>query len=82
MAALEVLVNTQAVSNLIREGKTFQIPGIIQTSSKDGMISMEHAVRGLYEAGRISGAEARLYLPLVPEPTAPTMPREVAGLHR
>ena len=62
-AALEILVGTPAISNLIREGKTFQIPGAIQTGKKDGMISAEQAVRNLLEAGRISPEEARAYLP-------------------
>lgn len=40
IAALEVLLCTSAVSNLIREGKTFQIPSIMQTSRKIGMQSL------------------------------------------
>ena len=43
-AALEVLVGTPAVGNLIREGKTHQIPSIIQTGRKDGMITMDQAI--------------------------------------
>ena len=40
VAALEVLIATQAVSNLIREGKTFQIPSIMQSGKKLGMCLM------------------------------------------
>ncbi|HEU0012210.1 MAG TPA: type IV pilus twitching motility protein PilT, partial [Longimicrobium sp.] len=41
VAAHEILVGTPAVANLIREGKTFQIPSIIQTGKKDGMVLMD-----------------------------------------
>ena len=63
VAALEILIGTNAVSNLIREGKTFQIPGIIQTGKREGMVSLEQAVRTLMEAGRISREEAQCFLP-------------------
>jgi twitching motility protein PilT len=62
VAALEILVGTPAVSNLIREAKTFQIPGTIQTSKKEGMVPMDQAVKNLLDAGRISAEEARPYL--------------------
>ncbi|MFZ5814985.1 MAG: type IV pilus twitching motility protein PilT [Bacillota bacterium] len=54
IAALEVLIATPAVRNLIREGKTHQIPSVIQTNSKMGMRLMEASVRELYERGVIS----------------------------
>ena len=63
VAALEIMVGTSALANMIREGKTFQIPSIIQTGKRDGMISMEQAVRNLMAAGRITLNEARAYLP-------------------
>jgi twitching motility protein PilT len=63
IAALEILVGTPAVSNLIREGKTFQIPSMIQTGKKEGMQSMEQAVQALVESSRITMEEARPYLP-------------------
>ena len=62
VAALEVLIGTPAVSNLIREGKTFQIPGIIQTGKKEGMLPMDQAIRNLMDAGLISMDEAYGYL--------------------
>jgi len=43
IAALEVMVNTPAVQNLIREGKINQIPSTMETSSKYGMQTMEMA---------------------------------------
>ncbi|MFK8137450.1 MAG: type IV pilus twitching motility protein PilT [Bdellovibrionales bacterium] len=53
-AALEVLVSTHAIGNLIREGKTFQIPSIMQTGSSHGMITFEHSIRALVETGKIT----------------------------
>ena len=44
VAALEVLVGTPAVANMIREGKTHQIASIMQTGKKDGMIMMDQAI--------------------------------------
>jgi twitching motility protein PilT len=54
VAALEILLATPAVRNLIREGKTYQIPTVIQTNGKLGMQSMEKAIQDLQRAGRIS----------------------------
>jgi twitching motility protein PilT len=56
--ALEVLLNTPAVSNLIRERKLFQIPSIIQTSRQQGMILLDNSLLDLVSAGVIDGAEA------------------------
>ena len=44
VAALEVLLVTAAVSNLIREGKTFQIPSIMQTNRGLGMVTLNDAL--------------------------------------
>jgi twitching motility protein PilT len=56
--ALEVLTNSSAVSNLIRDGKTFMLPGVIQTGRKQGMKLMDDSLVELVEAGLISGDEA------------------------
>ena len=56
--AMEVMVNTPAVANLIREAKTFMLPGIIQTGKKLGMKMMDDALMDLVEAGTISPYEA------------------------
>jgi twitching motility protein PilT len=56
--ALELLVNTPAVSSLIREGKTFMLPGVMQTGKKIGMIMMDDALIKLYNEGKISKEEA------------------------
>lgn len=54
VAALEVLIITPAISNLIREGKTFQIPSAMQTGKNHGMVMLndalfEHVKNGLVE---------------------------------
>ncbi|OAT79871.1 type IV pilus twitching motility protein PilT [Desulfotomaculum copahuensis] len=56
--AVEVMVATPAVRNLIRESKTFQIPSQIQSGARFGMQSMEMSLRNLYRAGLISREEA------------------------
>ena len=56
--ALEILMNTPAVANTIRESKTFMLPGIIQTGRKLGMKLMDDSLLELYAAGLISQEEA------------------------
>ena len=58
VAAREILLTTPAISNLIREGKTFQIPSIIQTSKKLGMLTMNDALLELVEKKLIEPDEA------------------------
>jgi twitching motility protein PilT len=60
-AALEILTVTVAVSNLIREGKTFQIPSIIQTGKAEGMQLMDQALQALVAAKRVTAEEAAKY---------------------
>lgn len=55
--ALEMLVNTPAVANCIREGKTFMIPGLIQTGKAQGMRLMDDSLQELYLGGIISAEE-------------------------
>lgn len=57
-ACLEILVCTPAVGNLIREGKTFQIPSVIQTGKKLGMCSLDDAILEKLQKGWISAEEA------------------------
>ncbi len=54
IAALEVMVTTTAIRNLIREGKTHQIQTAIQTGSKYGMQTMDNSLVELYRKGIIS----------------------------
>ncbi len=56
--ALEILIATPAVRNLIREGKTHQLPSMLQTGKKYGMQLLDDAVMELYNKGWISGEEA------------------------
>jgi twitching motility protein PilT len=56
--ALETLTNTPAVANVIREAKTYMLPGIIQTGKKQGMQLMDDALGVLAERGLITADEA------------------------
>lgn len=53
-AALEIMITTQAIRNLIREGKTNQIESAIQTGSKYGMRTMDMDLANLYKKGIIT----------------------------
>src|SRR5205085_7458120 len=55
--ALETLTNTPAVANVIREAKTYMLPGIIQTGKKQGMQLMDDALVELYNRRLISADE-------------------------
>ncbi len=55
--ALEILMNTPAVGNTIREAKTYMLPGIIQTGKKLGMKLMDDSLLELYSAGLIDQEE-------------------------
>ena len=58
VAALEVLIVTPAVSNLIREGKTFQIPSIMQVGKAHGMVSLNDALMDLVNRKLVAPEEA------------------------
>lgn len=62
VAAREILLNNNAVANLIREGKIEQIKSVIETNSALGMITMDRHIKLLYEAGKIEKEVAELYL--------------------
>jgi twitching motility protein PilT len=55
--ALETLTNTPAVANVIREARTYMLPGIIQTGKKQGMQLMDDSLADLYQRGLISVQE-------------------------
>ena len=59
VGALEIMVGTTAVRNLIREGKLHQIPGIMQASKKDGMQTMDMALVELVTKGIVTKADAQ-----------------------
>ena len=56
--AYELMVNTPAIANLIRERKISQIYSQLQTGSKDGMNTLEQCLKGLVDQGEISQKEA------------------------
>ena len=58
IVALEILIASPAVRNLIREGKTHQIPSSIQTGKKYGMILLDDSIMELYKKGLVSAEEA------------------------
>lgn len=61
VAAFEVLLANPAIRNLIREGKAFQIPSMIQTGRKEGMQIMDDAISDLFMKGYISAKDAIAY---------------------
>lgn len=58
VAAREVMIVNPAISNLIREGKTIQIPSIMQTNKRLGMIMLNDALMDLINAGEVDPLEA------------------------
>jgi twitching motility protein PilT len=58
VAALEIMIGNPAIGNLIREGKTFQIPSIMQTGRRDGMQLMDQHILDLLKTRRIAPEEA------------------------
>ena len=63
VAALEILLVTPALSNLIREGKTHQVTSIMQTSKRLGMVTMIDALLALVDERRVEPQEAYLRSP-------------------
>ena len=57
-AAVEILFHTPALSSLIREGKSHQITGLIQTGRSEGMVAMDDALRDLVERDVVEPAAA------------------------
>jgi twitching motility protein PilT len=61
VVAREIMINTPAVSNLIRENKVAQLKTVIQTSSDDGMTSMDQCLQKLVKSKKITAEVARQY---------------------
>lgn len=61
VAACEVMLNTDAVSSMIRENKTHQIASAMQTGLKDGMITLNMALAKLVKTGKVTEIEAMSY---------------------
>jgi twitching motility protein PilT len=77
VAAVEIMIGTPAVRNLIREGKTFQIPGMIQTGKKFGMQTLDESIMRLLEKKIIGADDAYMkaedkskFLPFMKNPPA------------
>jgi twitching motility protein PilT len=66
VAALEVLIVTPAISNLIREGKTFQIPSAMHTGKQHGMVMLNEALFELVTKGLVEPRDA--YIKAVDKP--------------
>jgi twitching motility protein PilT len=60
VAALEILINTPAVANLIRQGKLEQLENVMQSSAEVGMCTMDSMLKRLLDEGVVSGREAYL----------------------
>ncbi len=58
VAAREILLTTPALSNLIREAKTFQIQSVMQTSRRLGMVTLTDALVELVDSGQVEAFEA------------------------
>lgn len=56
--ACEILRNNTAIANLIRDNKNHQIYSVVETSKREGMVTMDRAVKALYARGAISYEDA------------------------
>ncbi len=61
-AVFEVMIGTPAIRTLIREDKLHQIHNAMETARRDGMVTLDWALKDAYEAGRISFEEAMRYI--------------------
>lgn len=59
--AVEILIGTISVANIIRDGKTFQLLSVMQTGKKEGMILMDSSIMQLYKKGLISFEDAAFH---------------------
>ncbi len=62
VVACELLLNTLAVSNLIREGKSHALKAVLETGVKQGMCLMDTYILGLWQKQRITDAVASMYI--------------------
>ncbi len=62
IAAYEILRNTKAVSNLIRENKIHQIASAMQTGTSNGMVLFEKYIDDLVKTGKVTANDARTFL--------------------
>lgn len=57
--AVEILIANAAVRNLIRKGDIAQIYGVMETHAKEGMVTMDHAIKDLYLSGLVTYDDAK-----------------------
>lgn len=62
VAAREILINTPAVANMVRENKIAQIRTALETSAEDGMMTMDQDITNLYKEGKLSKETARFHM--------------------
>lgn len=62
IAAREILINTPAVANMIRENKVAQIKTVLQTNSREGMMSLDQDLQKLYKEKLITKETAQVYM--------------------
>jgi len=58
--AIEVMLGTPAIRNMIREGKTHQIPSMVETGTRFGMQTMSHSLESLMHEGKIEQTEVEV----------------------
>ena len=58
VVATEVMICNSGISNMIREGRTYQISSAIVSGAKEGMIAMDHSLKNLYESRMITAETA------------------------
>ena len=61
IAVHDIMVSNPAVANMIREGKTFQIPSVMQTGRKDGMQVLDYVLMDAVKNGLVTGPVAWEY---------------------
>ena len=62
IACFEIMVATSAIRNLVRENKMHQALGMMEAAKRDGMITMDNALKDLYDRGLITYEDAARYL--------------------
>ncbi len=76
VAVFEVLKNTHAIANMIREGKTFQIPSAMQVGGEHGMVTFESHLNKLVNEGKVLKSDAESFLGKKKGPEAGAPPED------
>jgi twitching motility protein PilT len=61
LPAVEVMMNSTAVANVIREGKTYELPNIIRTSAATGMVALDHNLAHLVRTNQVRLEDVLMY---------------------